>query len=34
MIDNINIAIPSLPENIRMIESFIDNAKARVISGL
>lgn len=29
MIDNINIAIPSLPENIRMIESFIDNAKDR-----
>jgi len=27
MIDNIQIQIPSLPENIRMIESFIDNAK-------
>lgn len=29
MIDNINIEIPSLPENIRIIESFIDNAKDR-----
>ncbi len=27
--NNINIQIPSLPENIRMIESFIDNAKER-----
>ena len=25
--DNIKIEIPSLPENIRIIESFIDNAK-------
>src|SRR6218665_928095 len=29
MIDNINIEIPSLPENIRIIESFIDNTKDR-----
>lgn len=29
MIDSINIEIPSIPENIRMIESFIDNAKDR-----
>ena len=27
MIDNIQIQIPSLPENIRIVESFIDNAK-------
>ncbi|PGH39949.1 MAG: ATP-binding protein [Candidatus Nephrothrix sp. EaCA] len=27
--DNINIEIPSLPENIRIIESFIDNTKDR-----
>ena len=27
MIDNIQILIPSLPENIRIVESFIDNAK-------
>lgn len=27
MIDNIQIRIPSLPENIRIVESFIDNAK-------
>lgn len=27
MIDNIHIQIPSLPENIRIVESFIDNAK-------
>lgn len=27
MIDNIQIEIPSLPENIRIVESFIDNAK-------
>jgi serine/threonine-protein kinase RsbW len=29
MMNRINIQIPSLPENIRMIESFIDNAKER-----
>ncbi len=27
MIDNIQIEIPSMPENIRIVESFIDNAK-------
>lgn len=27
MIDNIQINIPSLPENIRIVESFIDNVK-------
>lgn len=27
MIDTIQIQIPSLPENIRIVESFIDNAK-------
>ncbi|GAB4238797.1 MAG: anti-sigma F factor [Ekhidna sp.] len=27
MIDSIQIQIPSLPENIRIVESFIDNAK-------
>ncbi len=27
MIDNIQIQIPSMPENIRIVESFIDNAK-------
>ncbi len=27
--NNINIQVPSLSENIRMIESFIDNAKER-----
>lgn len=27
--DNIKIEIPSLPENIRIVESFIDNAKER-----
>lgn len=27
MIDNIHIQIPSVPENIRIVESFIDNAK-------
>ncbi|MEN8250790.1 MAG: ATP-binding protein [Bacteroidota bacterium] len=26
---NINIQIPSLPENVRIIESFIDNAKEK-----
>ena len=29
MIDNIQIQIPSLPENIRIVESFIDNAKEK-----
>ena len=29
MIDNIHIQIPSLPENIRIVESFIDNAKEK-----
>ena len=29
MIDNIQIQIPSLPENIRIVESFIDNAKGQ-----
>ena len=29
MIDSIQIKIPSLPENIRIIESFIDNAKEK-----
>lgn len=27
--DKLNIQIPSLPENIRIVESFIDNAKDR-----
>ncbi|MBC6401236.1 MAG: ATP-binding protein [Ekhidna sp.] len=27
--DNIQIQIPSLPENIRIVESFIDNAKEK-----
>lgn len=27
LMDNIKIQVPSLPENIRIIESFIDNAK-------
>jgi len=27
--NTINIAIPSLPENIRVVESFIDNARER-----
>ena len=26
---NINIQIPSLPENVRIVESFIDNAKVK-----
>ena len=25
--DKINIQVPSVPENIRIVESFIDNAK-------
>ncbi len=29
MISNISIQVPSMSENIRMIESFIDNAKER-----
>lgn len=29
MIDNIQIQIPSLPENIRIVESFIDNVKEK-----
>lgn len=29
MIDSIQIQIPSLPENIRIVESFIDNAKEK-----
>lgn len=29
MIDTIQIQIPSLPENIRIVESFIDNVKER-----
>lgn len=29
MIENIQIQIPSLPENIRIVESFIDNAKEK-----
>lgn len=29
MIDHIQIQIPSLPENIRIVESFIDNAKEK-----
>ena len=29
MIDNIQIEIPSLPENIRIVESFIDNVKEK-----
>ncbi len=29
MIDNIQIEIPSLPENIRIVESFIDNIKEK-----
>lgn len=29
MIDNIQIQIPSLPENIRIVESFIDNIKEK-----
>ena len=29
MIDSIQIQIPSLPENIRMVESFIDNVKEK-----
>jgi len=29
MIDNIQIQIPSIPENIRIVESFIDNAKEK-----
>ena len=31
MIDNIQIQIPSLPENIRIVESFIDNIKKKSI---
>ncbi|MEM6642794.1 MAG: ATP-binding protein [Bacteroidota bacterium] len=29
MIDTIHLEIPSLPENIRVVESFIDNAKEK-----
>lgn len=29
MIENIHLKIPSLPENIRIVESFIDNAKEK-----
>ena len=29
MIDQIQIQIPSLPENIRIVESFIDNIKEK-----
>ena len=29
MIDNIQLQIPSLPENIRIVESFIDNVKEK-----
>lgn len=29
MIENIQIQIPSLPENIRIVESFIDNVKEK-----